>query len=149
MFQDPKRSGGQFTRCKAFDGFAPIGPVLISAKAFSGVQNARILVKVNGKVFQDSPCDLIHSPESLVSFLSQGNRCNTCDRSYELRLMQRVLGTTIPAGTSIMTGSPPGIGYFQKPKYSLCDGDVVEAEISNIGTLRNVMVFEGKVRESK
>jgi 2-keto-4-pentenoate hydratase/2-oxohepta-3-ene-1,7-dioic acid hydratase in catechol pathway len=63
--------------------------------------------------------------------------------------MRRALGTTIPAGTSIMTGSPPGIGYFQKPKYSLCDGDVVEAEISNIGTLRNVMVFEGKVRESK
>lgn len=72
MFQDPKRCGGQFTRCKAFDGFAPLGPVLVSAKAFGNAQDARILVKVNGKVFQDSPCDLIHSPASLISFLSQG-----------------------------------------------------------------------------
>jgi 2-keto-4-pentenoate hydratase/2-oxohepta-3-ene-1,7-dioic acid hydratase in catechol pathway len=42
-----------------------------------------------------------------------------------------------------MTGSPPGVGYFQNPKYSLRDGDVVEAEISSIGTLRSTMVFEG------
>jgi 2-keto-4-pentenoate hydratase/2-oxohepta-3-ene-1,7-dioic acid hydratase in catechol pathway len=72
MFQDPKRCGGQFTRCKAFDGFAPLGPVLTSTKAFGEVQNARITVKVNGKVFQDSPCDLIHTPPHLISFLSQG-----------------------------------------------------------------------------
>jgi len=52
------------------------------------------------------------------------------------------IGTTVPAGTAIMTGSPPGVGWFQNPKYSLQDGDVVEAEISQIGVLRNTMVYE-------
>lgn len=52
------------------------------------------------------------------------------------------LGTTLPAGTVIMTGSPPGIGYFQTPKYSLKNGDTVEIEIASIGTLENKMVFE-------
>lgn len=40
-----------------------------------------------------------------------------------------------------MTGSPPGIGYFQSPKYNLKDGDVVEVEISGIGTLVNRMMW--------
>ena len=72
MFQDPKRGGGQFTRCKAFDGFAPLGPILTSARAFGPVQNAKITLKVNGKVFQNSRCALIHEPAKLISFLSQG-----------------------------------------------------------------------------
>lgn len=72
MFQDPKRAGGQFTRCKAFDGFAPLGPVLTSAAAFGNLDDKRILTKVNGKVFQDSAVDLIHGPSTLISFLSQG-----------------------------------------------------------------------------
>jgi 2-keto-4-pentenoate hydratase/2-oxohepta-3-ene-1,7-dioic acid hydratase in catechol pathway len=35
-------------------------------------------------------------------------------------------GTTIPAGTAIMTGTPAGVGWFQNPKCPLKDGDVVE-----------------------
>ncbi|WAO91332.1 FAA-hydrolase domain-containing protein [Fusarium falciforme] len=120
-YQDPKRGGGQFTRCKAYDGFAPLGPILTNAKTFGSVGDKRIITKVNGTVFQNSLCDLIHSPETLVSFLSQG--------------------TTLPAGTVIMTGSPPGIGYFQNPKRNLKDGDIVEVEITNIGTLVNKVVF--------
>ncbi|KAL7760771.1 hypothetical protein ACKLNR_007306 [Fusarium oxysporum f. sp. zingiberi] len=122
FYQDPKRGGGQFTRCKAYDGFAPLGPILTNAKTFRGVGDKKITTKVNGTVFQNSLCDLIHSPETLVSFLSQG--------------------TTLPAGTVIMTGSPPGIGYFQNPKLNLKDGDIVEVEISNIGTLTNKIVFQ-------
>ncbi|KAH7267927.1 2-hydroxyhepta-2,4-diene-1,7-dioate isomerase [Fusarium solani] len=122
FYQDPKRGGGQFTRCKAYDGFAPLGPILTNAKTFGGVGDKKITTKVNGTVFQNSLCDLIHGPETLVSFLSQG--------------------TTLPAGTVIMTGSPPGIGYFQNPKLNLKDGDIVEVEISDIGTLTNKIVFQ-------
>ncbi|VUC29697.1 unnamed protein product [Clonostachys rosea] len=105
-YQDPKRGGQQFTRCKAFDGFAPLGPVLANAQSFGDTAGRRIVTKVNGKVFQDSDC------------------------------------TTLPAGSMIMTGSPPGIGYFSNPKYELRDGDVVSVEISGIGTLLNTMAFE-------
>ncbi|KAJ3460916.1 hypothetical protein MRS44_011783 [Fusarium solani] len=71
FYQDPKRGGGQFTRCKAYDGFAPLGPILTNAKTFGGVGDKKITTKVNGTVFQNSLCDLIHGPETLVSFLSQ------------------------------------------------------------------------------
>jgi 2-keto-4-pentenoate hydratase/2-oxohepta-3-ene-1,7-dioic acid hydratase in catechol pathway len=52
------------------------------------------------------------------------------------------IGTTLEAGTAIMTGTPSGVGWFQKPQYSLKDGDVVEVEIEPIGILRNTMKFE-------
>lgn len=139
-YQDPKRGGGQFTRCKAYDGFAPLGPILTNAKTFGSVEDKRIITKVNGTVFQNSLCDLIHSPETLVSFLSQGELKGKKSFLWSDEL-KRGLGTTLPAGTVIMTGSPPGIGYFQNPKCSLKDGDMVEVEISNIGTLVNKVVF--------
>lgn len=141
FYQDPKRAGGQFTRAKAYDGFAPLGPILTNAKTFGAVGDKRIITKVNGTVLQNSLCDLIHGPETLVSFLSQGEfKCkNSFFPSYELN---RASGTTLPAGTVIMTGSPPGIGYFQDPKLNLKDGDTVEVEITDIGTLVNKIVFQ-------
>ncbi len=51
-------------------------------------------------------------------------------------------GTTIPAGTAIMTGTAAGVGAFRKPKTFLQHGDVVEVEMQNVGTLRNKMHFE-------
>ncbi|KAF2804538.1 uncharacterized protein BDZ99DRAFT_397450 [Mytilinidion resinicola] len=122
FYQDPKRAGGQFTRAKAFDKFAPLGPVLISAQEFGSFEGKRITTKVNGKVFQESTLDLIHDSAKLISFLSEG--------------------VTLPAGSAIMTGTPPGIGYFRNPKYNLKDGDVVEVSITSIGTLKNTMKFE-------
>ncbi|OHF00196.1 hypothetical protein CORC01_04604 [Colletotrichum orchidophilum] len=65
-YQDPKRGGNQFTRCKAFDGFAPVGPLLVNAQEFGDWSTRRIVTKVNGKVFQDSECDLIHGPAKLA-----------------------------------------------------------------------------------
>jgi len=41
-----------------------------------------------------------------------------------------------------MTGTPSGIGWFQKPQYSLKDGDVVNVSIEGIGTLSNTMKYE-------
>jgi 2-keto-4-pentenoate hydratase/2-oxohepta-3-ene-1,7-dioic acid hydratase in catechol pathway len=41
-----------------------------------------------------------------------------------------------------MTGTPPGIGWFQEPKYSLKDGDVVEVEITSLGKLSNTIKFD-------
>ena len=52
------------------------------------------------------------------------------------------LGTTIPAGSAIMTGTPSGVGWFQEPKALLKDGDVVEVEIQPIGILSNKIAFE-------
>ena len=53
-------------------------------------------------------------------------------------------GTTIPAYTAVMTGTPAGVGVFTQPRQFLGDGDVVEISIGGIGTLKNKMMLEGK-----
>lgn len=54
-------------------------------------------------------------------------------------------GTTIPAFTAVMTGTPSGVGIFKKPRRLLNHNDVVEVEITKIGILRNKILFqEGK-----
>lgn len=67
--------------------------------------------------------DLIFSVPKLVSFLSQG--------------------TTLPAGTVIITGTPAGVGAGKTPKVRLRDGDRFDVKISpHIGTLINVFENE-------
>lgn len=56
--------------------------------------------------------------------------------------LTRTVGTTIPAYTVVMTGTPAGVGIFQKPRQLLKDGDKIEVEISGLGTLRNRVRFE-------
>lgn len=51
-------------------------------------------------------------------------------------------GTTLEAGTVILTGTPSGVAMGMKePKY-LNDGDVVEVSITGLGYVKNKMVFE-------
>lgn len=53
--------------------------------------------------------DLIFSVQQLVSFLSQG--------------------TTLPAGTIILTGTPPGVGAAKNPKEFITAGDEFAVEL--------------------
>ncbi|KAI1149189.1 fumarylacetoacetate hydrolase family protein [Nemania diffusa] len=123
LFQMPKQGGGQFFYAKAFDNFAPIGPALVSADAFP-LSEVRMTLKVNGEKRQEADFekDMVFSPAAILSFMSQG--------------------TTIPAFTAVMTGTPAGVGAFMKPKQFLNDGDVVEVSIPGIGELKNKLVFE-------
>ena len=62
--------------------------------------------------------DMIFSVYELLSFLSQG--------------------TTVPAGTLVMTGTPPGVAIFaSNPPNFLKSGEVVECYIEKLGSLRN------------
>ncbi|KAH7126061.1 hypothetical protein EDB81DRAFT_810367 [Dactylonectria macrodidyma] len=124
MYQLPRYSAGQFFFAKAFDKFAPIGPTLISASMFADGRPFTVVTKVNGEVRQTAEFqkDMIFSPEQILSHMSQG--------------------TTIEAGTAVMTGTPAGVGAFRSPKTFLQDGDVVEVKMEKVGTLRNKMKFE-------
>lgn len=67
--------------------------------------------------------DLIFSIPKIVSFLSQG--------------------TTLKAGTLILTGTPHGIGAYSNPPEYFKDGDVFRVEISGgIGSLINKIEYE-------
>jgi len=110
-------SGGQFCRGKGFDTFCPIGPVT-PASEVADPQALRVLTRVNGTVMQDgSTSSMIHSVARIVSELSRG--------------------TTLLAGTVILTGTPAGVGFGRNPKVFLQPGDVVEVEIPGVGRVRN------------
>jgi 2-keto-4-pentenoate hydratase/2-oxohepta-3-ene-1,7-dioic acid hydratase in catechol pathway len=78
----------------------------------------------NGRVLQECGLDdMIFSIPQLVSFCSQG--------------------TTLPAGTVIITGTPAGIGAGRTPKEYLRDGDEFVVEIlPHIGSLYSVLKNE-------
>lgn len=46
-------------------------------------------------------------------------------------------GSTLFAGSIILTGTPSGVGVAMKPPRFLKDGDEVEISIEKIGTLRH------------
>ncbi|GKZ25875.1 hypothetical protein AbraCBS73388_001686 [Aspergillus brasiliensis] len=149
MFQLAKYSGGQYFFAKGFDKFAPLGPVLISQKQYEATtRGRRLTTRVNGEVVQDVELakDMIFSPEQILSHMSQGESANGLEH---LTTLSRVVterrsppGTTIPAGTAVMMGTPAGVGAFRSPKRFLRDGDKVEVEVSAIGVLSNVVRFE-------
>ncbi|MFC5401376.1 fumarylacetoacetate hydrolase family protein [Cohnella soli] len=113
----------QWTRGKAIDGFAPVGPWIVTADEIANPGNLAISLKLNGETMQNSNTkELIFDIPHLISFLS-----NTI---------------TLQPGDVISTGTPPGVGMGKKPQVWLKPGDVAEATIEGIGTLRNKFVAD-------
>ena len=78
---------------------------------------------VSGELMQDATtADLIFPVEELIVYLSAG--------------------TTLEPGDVIATGTPGGVGDSRKPPRYLREGDVVEIEVSGVGTLRNGVRLE-------
>ncbi len=123
--KDPAKAGGvpQWCFSKGFDKFAPIGPMIVSPSVVGNASGLHLQTFVNGEERQNSPTnDILFGVEEVVSFCSQG--------------------TTLEAGTVILTGTPSGVAMGMKePKY-LKNGDVVEVKISQLGSVKNAMVFE-------
>ena len=44
-------------------------------------------------------------------------------------------------GTVVMTGTPSGVGYAMKEPQFLQPGDLVEVNVSQIGTLKNPVEY--------
>lgn len=110
-------SGGQFCRGKSFDTFCPIGPVR-PAREVPDPQRLRLVTRLNGTVVQDdSTANMIFPIARLIADLSRG--------------------TTLLAGTVILTGTPSGVGSAQTPPRWLRDGDIVEVEIEGVGSVHS------------
>ena len=112
--------GSQWNRGKSFDTFCPLGePVPIAAIA--DLQNLELTTRLNGEVVQQANTSaMIFSVARLIAELSRG--------------------TTLLAGTVILTGTPAGVGAGRTPARFLRAGDVVEVEIGGVGLLRNPVV---------
>jgi len=121
-WQGNKLGGGQWCFSKGFDGFAPIGPQLVSPEIIPDPNTLKLEMKVNGKTLQSSNTkDMIFDVPTIISFLSQG--------------------TTLAPGTVIMTGTPEGVGFTRKPPIWLLDGFKTEATIEKIGSLKNTIKY--------
>lgn len=111
----------QWVLSKTFDGFAPIGPCVVTADSIDP-DNLRIGSVVNGEVRQDSnTSDMIFSVAQIIADLSKH--------------------FTLLPGDLIFTGTPQGVmhGYPADQKNWLKPGDQVDIIIENIGTLHNTM----------
>jgi 2,4-didehydro-3-deoxy-L-rhamnonate hydrolase len=110
--------GGQWTRAKSFDGFAPMGPCLVTADEVGEPQRLSLATRVNGETLQQgNTAEMIFSVAEIVSFLSRG--------------------ATLLPGDVIATGTPAGVGMAHDPPRFLQPGDEVECEVEGLGILRN------------
>jgi acylpyruvate hydrolase len=112
----------QWMQGKAWDGSTPLGPVLVTADELDPGKLG-IALRLNGREMQSSTTDrLIFDVPELIRVTSEFTR--------------------LEAGDVILTGTPGGVGYRRDPQVFLTDGDIVEVEIENIGTLRNTVRAE-------
>jgi 2-keto-4-pentenoate hydratase/2-oxohepta-3-ene-1,7-dioic acid hydratase in catechol pathway len=120
--RDIQSKDKQFTRGKSFDSFAPCGPWITTAEEIEDPQNLRLTTKVNGEIRQNSSTSkmFIKIPE-IVSKIS------------------KVM--TLEKGDIISTGTPAGVMLNKPNAVFLKDGDKIEMEIENVGTLQNTIKF--------
>ena len=109
--RDLQNKDGQYTRCKGFDTFAPIGPCI--AVGLDG-RDLQVQGFVNGHLRQNSRTrELIFTIPELVEFIS-------------------AVMTLLP-GDIISTGTPSGVGPIRP-------GDNVTVHVEGVGALSNPVV---------
>ena len=108
------RHGGQWTKGKSADHFAPLGPYLVTKEEIPDPHQLSIWLEVNGELLQNSNTgDLIFDIPTLVSYVS----------NY----------MTLLPGDVISTGTPSGVGMgLKEPRY-LKAGDRVRLGIEGLG----------------
>jgi 2-keto-4-pentenoate hydratase/2-oxohepta-3-ene-1,7-dioic acid hydratase in catechol pathway len=113
--------GGQYFKGKSLDSSCPSGPWVVTPDEVDDPQALKLRLTVNGTLKQDgTTSEMIHPVASIISWVS--------------------VGMTLLPGMMIATGTPDGVGFARKPPEFIHVGDVVEAEVEGIGTLRNKFV---------
>lgn len=119
--RDVQFSEDQWVRAKSFDGFCPVGPVMVTADDITDPQALSMQTEVSGELLQDSStAEMLFPVHTLLAHVSRR--------------------TTLLPGDLILTGTPWGTGAFRLPPRYLKEGDVVRCSIERIGTLSNPVV---------
>ncbi|MCC4117720.1 fumarylacetoacetate hydrolase family protein [Aromatoleum toluclasticum] len=115
--------GGQWTKGKSFDTFAPIGPWLATADELRSPDEVAMQLEVNGERMQDShSANMIFSPAQIISYVSG-------------------VMTLLP-GDLIFTGTPAGVGMGMNPPRYLRAGDRIDASIAGLGEQQHAVVAD-------
>lgn len=115
------RRAGQWIYSKGQDTYAPFGPCIVTADEIPDPQVLDLWLTVNGVKKQGSNTKyMLFKVPVLISDISAG--------------------ITLEPGDIIATGTPEGVGAGRNPQEWLWPGDVVEAFVEGIGTLRHPVV---------
>jgi 2-keto-4-pentenoate hydratase/2-oxohepta-3-ene-1,7-dioic acid hydratase in catechol pathway len=114
--RDLQKAEKQFSRCKSFDTYTPVGPFIY---ADVDPHDLPIRLQQNGETKQQARTNqMIYSVEKIVSFASES--------------------LTLEPGDLILTGTPSGVG-------AIAAGDELEATVGDWRPLRN-RVANARVR---
>jgi 2-keto-4-pentenoate hydratase/2-oxohepta-3-ene-1,7-dioic acid hydratase in catechol pathway len=115
-----RERGGQFTKGKSADTFAPVGPYLVSTDQVEDIQALSIWSEVNGEMRQQgSTADMVFGVREIISHLSQF--------------------MTLYPGDIIFTGTPAGVGDGMDPPQYLKPGDIVRIGVEGLGEQRQII----------
>lgn len=115
-----RERGGQFTKGKSADTFAPVGPYLVTTDNIENVQNLSIWSEVNGEMRQQgNTADMVFGVKEIISHLSQF--------------------MTLYPGDLIFTGTPAGVGDGMVPPSYLKPGDVVRVGVEGLDFQRQTI----------
>jgi len=113
--------GGQWTKGKSADTFAPIGPWMVTADEIADPHTLDIWLELDGTRMQDSStAQMIFGVAEVVSYIS--------------RFMTLLPGDIIP------TGTPPGVGMGLKPPRYLRAGSRLRLGVTGLGMQEQVVV---------
>jgi len=105
---------GQWVKGKSADTFGPIGPWLVTPDEVPDPQNLEMWLEVDGHRYQNgSTKTMVFGVAHLISYLS---------RFMSLR-----------SGDIVSTGTPPGVGFGQKPPVYLRPGNRIQLGIRGLG----------------
>lgn len=117
--RDVQFGDGQWYRGKSVESFFPTGPELVTVAEVDDPHDLELRCLVNGVEMQvGHTSEMLFSIPEIISY---------CSRTF-----------TLLPGDIISTGTPSGVGVFRDPPVYLANDDVVEAEVSQLGRLRNV-----------
>ncbi|CAE7281957.1 unnamed protein product [Symbiodinium pilosum] len=110
----PELAGSQWCRSKSFEGFAPLGPILVTKDEVPDPGALRVQTFVNGVQMQDSSTrDLIFSVPQIISFLSMGTRHITCLQVWlKVAARNRSIPVLMPRPGDRVAVEVEGLGRF-------------------------------------
>jgi 2-keto-4-pentenoate hydratase/2-oxohepta-3-ene-1,7-dioic acid hydratase in catechol pathway len=118
-----QRHSTQFTPGKNFVATGGFGPWIVTAEEVGDISKQTLRTRLNGEEMQHATIDdLCFDVPTLIEYCS--------------------IFTRLEPGDVIVTGTTGGVGAYRTPPLWMKPGDVVEVEISGIGTLSNPIAQE-------
>jgi len=121
--RDWQRHTSQYLPGKTFAATGGFGPWMVTTDEIPDPSVLTLTTRLNGQVVQHSTTDLmITDIPSIIAYCS----------------------TILPLlpGDVLVSGTPGGVGARRTPPLWMKDGDIVEVEITQIGTLSNPVISE-------